>query len=60
MLLAWTEWTYVSGRIVNESMPYLFVLALESFATGAAQASFNWAKMRSILRMHIRMRTVTD
>lgn len=55
MLLAWTKWTYIPRGIMNEPMSNHFVFALESSATRAAQTSFNWTEMRSILRMYICM-----
>ena len=55
MLLVRTEWTYVSRRIVHQSMPYHFVFALESFTALRARAVFYWAVVRPFLRMDVRV-----
>ena len=50
------EWADVAGRLVDETMPYHLVLALETFATLGSWASVDWAVMGPSRGMYIAMR----
>lgn len=55
MLLVWTEWTYVSGGVMDKPVANHLILPFEPLPPRTTWATFNWAEVRSILRVDIRM-----
>lgn len=56
MLLVWTERTYVARGVVDEAVAHHFVFAFKAFTSEGPGAAFYWAKMRSVLGVHIGVR----
>lgn len=60
MLLTRAEWTDIPWGIMNQSMPNHLILALEPLSARAPRAAFNRTIVRTILRMHVCMGTISD
>ena len=57
MLSVRAKRTDITRRVMHQAMPYHLVLTFESFSTLAARALWYWAVVRSVLTVHIPMRT---
>jgi hypothetical protein len=55
----WAERTHIARRLMHKAMAYHFVFAFEAFSAFGAWTAGDWAVVGSILRVDIRMRTVS-
>jgi hypothetical protein len=51
----WTEWTNIARRLMNKTVSYHLIFALETFAAFASRAIFHWTIVRSVGRVYICM-----
>lgn len=58
VLLVWTEWAYISRRIMDEAVSDHLILPFESFPAGSTRTASYGTEMRTILRMNICMGAV--
>lgn len=57
MLLVQTEWAYVTGGVVDKSVPDHLVLTLKSLATHSSRAALNGAEVGTVIGVHGRVGT---
>lgn len=56
MLLIGTEGTYIAWRVMHQTMPHHFILALEPFPAQPTWTAIHGTEMRPVLRVHVCMR----